>query len=104
MTRRRNEEEDGGGEYRRSRIEYHTYSIVNSYPHDEKAFTQGFLFHAPTGSAYESTGSVPYGKASDVRRVDIETGAVVEKKTIAKGVLRRRLGFYERRNEEREKE
>ena len=95
MTRRmkRDEFDDDEEENTEEGVEYHTYSIVNSYPHDEKAFTQGFLFHAPTGSAYESTGSVPYGKASDVRRVDIETGAVVEKKTIPKASFGEGLVF-----------
>ncbi len=98
MTRRMkrdefDEEEEEEEENTEEGVEYHTYSIVNSYPHDEKAFTQGFLFHAPTGSAYESTGSVPYGKASDVRRVDIETGAVVEKKTIPKASFGEGLVF-----------
>ena len=97
MTRRMKrdefDEEEEEEENTEEGVEYHTYSIVNSYPHDEKAFTQGFLFHAPTGSAYESTGSVPYGKASDVRRVDIETGAVVEKKTIPKASFGEGLVF-----------
>ena len=95
MTRRkgRDEFDDDDEENTEEGVEYHTYSIVNSYPHDEKAFTQGFLFHAPTGSAYESTGSVPYGKASDVRRVDIATGAVVEKKTIPKASFGEGLVF-----------
>ena len=43
-------------------VEYHTYSIVKSYPHDTDAFTQGFLYHSPSGSFFESTGSVPRGK------------------------------------------
>ena len=61
-----------------SDIEYHTYSIVNSYPHDTNAFTQGFLYHSASESFFESTGSVPHGKLSDVRRADIETGEVLE--------------------------
>ena len=65
-------------------VEYHTYSIVKSYPHDTDAFTQGFLYHSPSGSFFESTGSVPRGKVSDVRRVDVETGNVAEVKKIPK--------------------
>ena len=53
MTRRMkrdefDDEEEEEEENTEEGVEYHTHSIVNSYPHDEKAFTQGFLFHAPT--------------------------------------------------------
>ncbi len=45
--------------------------VVRRLPHDPAAFTQGLLFHE--GRLYESTGQ--YG-ASDLRRVDPETGSV----------------------------
>jgi glutaminyl-peptide cyclotransferase len=50
------------------------YEIVKSYPHDGEAFTQGLIFHS--GFLYESTGS--FGKSS-LRKVDIETGKVLQK-------------------------
>ena len=37
-----------------SKITYYTYSVVNMYPHDENAFTQGLVYE--DGSLYESTG------------------------------------------------
>ncbi len=43
--------------------------VLNTYPHDSNAFTQGLLWHA--GALYESTGL--RGRSS-LRRVDIETG------------------------------
>ncbi len=43
--------------------------VLNSYPHDSNAFTQGLLWHA--GALYESTGI--FGSSS-LRRVEIETG------------------------------
>ena len=43
--------------------------VLNTYPHDPNAFTQGLLWHA--GALYESTGL--YGRSS-LRRVDIATG------------------------------
>lgn len=49
------------------------YRIVAVYPHDPAAFTQGLVFHG--GFLYESTGR--YG-ASSVRKVDLETGRVLE--------------------------
>lgn len=47
--------------------------VVRTYPHDERAFTQGLVFD--NGSLYESTGL--YG-ASSIRRVDLETGEVLQ--------------------------
>lgn len=43
--------------------------VLESYPHDPDAFTQGLLFHR--GALYESTGR--YGR-SELRRVEPETG------------------------------
>lgn len=47
------------------------WRVVNSYPHDPNAFTQGLLWH--DGHLYEGTGLE--GKSS-VREVDLETGKV----------------------------
>lgn len=52
----------------------YSYEVVKSYPHDGQAFTQGLFFH--DGSLYESTGQE--GR-SQIRKVDIETGKVVQK-------------------------
>ncbi len=48
--------------------------VVAVYPHDEAAFTQGLLYH--DGALFESTGQ--YGE-STLRRVELETGAVLQK-------------------------
>ncbi len=50
----------------------YTYRIVNSYPHDSRAFTQGLVYSG--GYLYESTGQ--YGQ-STLRKVEIETGEVI---------------------------
>lgn len=50
------------------------YEVVRSYPHDGNAFTQGLFFHE--GSLYESTGQE--GR-SQLRKVDIDTGRVIQK-------------------------
>ena len=50
------------------------FEIVKTYPHDEKAFSQGLLFH--NGFLYESTGQE--GQSS-IRKVEIETGKVLQK-------------------------
>jgi glutaminyl-peptide cyclotransferase len=57
----------------------YTYKIVNEYPHDAKAFTQGLEFHE--GFIYESTGQ--HGK-SGLRKVVLKTGKVIKKKAIEK--------------------
>jgi len=49
-----------------------SYNIVNIYPHDPGAFTEGLEFK--DGYLYESTGQ--YG-ASDIRKVDLKTGKVL---------------------------
>ena len=47
------------------------YSIVNEFPHDPQAFTQGLAWDQ--GRVYEGTGL--YGKSS-LRRVDLQTGNI----------------------------
>lgn len=53
--------------------EVYTYEIINSYPHDTGAYTQGLEFH--DGTLYESTGKKG---ASTVRKVNFETGEVLQ--------------------------
>lgn len=50
------------------------FEIVNTYPHDSAAFTQGLLYHQ--GQLYESTGQE---RQSSLRRVELETGQVLHK-------------------------
>ena len=51
----------------------YTCSIINTYPHDPQAFTQGLV--VDDGILYESTGLL--GRSS-VRKVDLKTGAVLQ--------------------------
>ena len=54
-------------------VEALTVRVLQKYPHDQDAFTQGLLWH--DGALYESTGR--YG-ASSVRRVRLEdTGGIL---------------------------
>ena len=48
------------------------YDVVNEYPHDPSAFTEGLEY--ADGTLYESTGE--YGH-SDIRKVDLKTGKVL---------------------------
>ncbi|MEJ4087988.1 glutaminyl-peptide cyclotransferase [Galbibacter orientalis] len=52
----------------------YTYEIINTYPHDIKAYTQGLEFYNDT--LYESTGRKGI---SSLRKVDYKTGDVLNK-------------------------
>jgi glutaminyl-peptide cyclotransferase len=54
------------------------YEVVNTYPHDPSAFTEGLFFL--DGFLYESTGLENH---SSIRKVRLETGTVVQKIDIA---------------------
>ncbi len=53
--------------------EIYTYEIINEYPHDNRAYTQGLEFHNDT--LYESTGKK--GRSS-LRKTDFKTGKVLQ--------------------------
>jgi glutamine cyclotransferase len=55
-------------------IPTYSYSVVNAWPHDRGAFTEGLVYWG--GMLIESTGL--YGQ-STLRKVDLETGAVRQK-------------------------
>jgi glutamine cyclotransferase len=61
-----------------ARVTTYTYEIINTYPHDPGAFTQGLVFHQ--GLLYESTG---LNGSSSLRRVELETGKVLKVVPIA---------------------
>ncbi|NLN24454.1 MAG: glutaminyl-peptide cyclotransferase [Bacteroidetes bacterium] len=52
----------------------YTYEILETYPHDSNAYTQGLEFHGDT--LYESTGQ--YGMSS-LRKTNYKTGEVLKK-------------------------
>ena len=51
----------------------YTYTIIKTFSHDKSAFTEGLMFS--NGSLYESTGRLG---DSSVRRVDLESGKVLQ--------------------------
>ena len=55
------------------------YKIINKYPHDTKAYTQGLEYY--NGFLYETTGR---RGESTLRKVDIKTGKVLQKKALDK--------------------
>jgi glutamine cyclotransferase len=56
---------------------HYTYSVVDVYPHDANAFTEGLVFDG--GFLYESTGR--YGNSS-LRGVGLETGGVLRLRSL----------------------
>ena len=54
---------------------YYTVEIVNRYPHDSRAFTQGLIFET-AHTLLESTGM---NGQSSLRRTDLKTGRVLQK-------------------------
>ena len=51
----------------------YTYKVVNAYPHDREAFTQGLVYEK--GLLYESTG---LNGSSTLRKVELETGNILQ--------------------------
>src|SRR4030095_7622104 len=56
-----------------------SYQVVNRFPHDPNAFTQGLIYR--DGHLFESTG---LKGQSSLRKVKLETGAAVELRAIDK--------------------
>ena len=52
----------------------YTYRVIQTYPHDPTAFTQGLVFHQ--GALYEGTGLVG---ESTLREVELESGTVLQR-------------------------
>lgn len=52
----------------------YTYRVIQNYPHDPTAFTEGLVFHQ--GALYEGTGLVG---ESTLRKVDLESGTVLQR-------------------------
>ena len=53
------------------------YRVVNAYPHDPDAYTQGLIYRG--GFLYESTGR---NGLSTLRKVKLETGAVLQQRRV----------------------
>jgi len=57
----------------------YNYKIIQSYPHDKKAYTQGLEYY--NGFLYETTG---HRGESTLRKVEIKTGKVLQKTALDK--------------------
>ena len=69
-----------------------SYHVVNTYPHDDGAFTQGLVYS--NGELYESTG---LEGASSLRRVDLESGMVQQMIPLAASYFGEGLALWEDR-------
>lgn len=66
----------GAGAGARAEVPVQGFEVVNTYPHDRTAFTEGLFFH--DGALYESTGMYP----SYIRQVRLETGEAVRQRDL----------------------
>ena len=66
-----------GNQQPESNIKQYTYEVVNVYPHDPTAFTQGLIYQ--DGYLYESTG---LNGRSSLRKIELETGKVLKIRNI----------------------
>ena len=71
-------------------IPIYTYRIVNAYPHDHNAFTQGLVFE--NGFLYEGTGL--RGRSS-LRRVELETGDILQIRVLSAQFFGEGVTIYE---------
>jgi len=74
------------------RVPVYGYRVVNSFPHDPQAFTQGLIYL--DGFLFESTGR---NGLSTVRKVRLETGEVVQQHRVASQYFAEGLTAWNRR-------
>ena len=55
----------------------YTYKIINTYPHDKEAYTQGLEFY--NGFLYEGTGRKG---TSSIRKVELKTGKILQQQDL----------------------
>ena len=70
--------------------QYYTYVIVNQFPHDPQAFTQGLVYS--DGFFYEGTGL--YGRSS-LRKVRPENGEVIKKRELTENLFGEGITIYQ---------
>lgn len=67
----------------------YSYQVINAWPHDPQAFTQGLVYHE--GFLFESTGL--FGSSS-IRKVALETGQVLTKVNVASQYFAEGLAIF----------
>ena len=69
----------------KSAPQVYTYKVLNTYPHDKTAFTQGLEFSGDT--LFESTGNPSNVSKSVLRKLNFETGEVYKEIDLDKSVF-----------------
>jgi glutaminyl-peptide cyclotransferase len=72
------------------KTQHYSYEILNMYPHDKEAFTQGLFYE--DGYLFESTGQ--FGTSS-IRKVILETGEVIQKKMLPSDLFGEGITAYQ---------
>jgi len=67
----------------------HSYRVINTYPHDSEAFTQGLLYD--NGLLYEGTGQET---GSSLRVVELETGKVLRQHNLDPSLFGEGITLY----------
>jgi glutamine cyclotransferase len=70
-------------------VPHYTYTIINTFPHDNAAFTQGLVFY--NDFLYESTGL--YGRSS-LRKIELETGKVIKNLSLSQRIFAEGITIY----------
>lgn len=70
-------------------VPIYSYNIINAYPHDTSAFTQGLFYE--DGFLYESTGEF---KGSALRKVDLQSGEVLKIHKLNENYFGEGITFY----------
>lgn len=70
--------------------EQYGYRVVNTYPHDIGAYTQGLIYY--DGWLYEGTG---YENQSTIRKVRLQTGEVIQSRNNASEIFGEGITIYE---------
>ncbi|MEM8927561.1 MAG: glutaminyl-peptide cyclotransferase [Bacteroidota bacterium] len=70
----------------------YTYNVLNTYPHDKNAFTQGLEFHGDT--LFESTGNPSNVSKSVLRKLNFETGKIYGEVDLDKSVFGEGLTIF----------
>jgi glutaminyl-peptide cyclotransferase len=73
----------------RPAVPVHSFEVVHAYPHDAEAFTQGLVYR--DGFLYESTG---LQGQSTLRKLEIETGRVVQRRAMAPDIFAEGLTIW----------
>lgn len=70
----------------------YSFKVINSYPHDTKAFTEGLIYS--DGFFYEGTG---LNGQSDIRKVEIKTGKVLQSVPLAQKYFGEGITLFQNR-------